>query len=106
MIATSSLALARLRRLAMRHLAISVGADLSTREKRRDGVRENAEERDEHERDEDNEPDAQADPHRGPDAEEGTRGDGEGSDNELKEEDGKRELFEVIDGRVRPCVPL
>ena len=69
-------------------------------------MRENAQERDEHECDEDDEPDAQADPHRSPDAEEGTRGDGEGSDNDLKEEDGERELFEVIDGRVRPCVPL
>ena len=87
-------------------LAISASACLSPGEKRRDGVGENAEERDEHERDEDNDADAQADPHRGPDAEEGTRGHGEGGDNELEEENGEGELLEVIDGRVRPRVPL
>jgi hypothetical protein len=69
-------------------------------------VGENAEERDERESHEDKRPEAQADPHGSPDAEEGARGEGQRRDDEFKEENGERELLEIIRRRARPGVPL
>ena len=74
-------------------LGISARACLSTSQKRGYGVGENAEERDERESHEDKRPEAQADPHGSPDAEEGARGDGQPRDDEFKEENRERELL-------------
>lgn len=75
-------------------------------EKRRQGVSEHAEKRDQRESHEDKRPDAQADPDRSPDAEEGAGGEGQRGDNQFEEHNGERELFEIVPSRAWRGAPI
>jgi hypothetical protein len=84
----------------------SVTASLSPRKHRSGGAGQDTNDGNEREREKHERPDAEPNPQRGTNAEEGTRRESKRGDDELEEEDGEGELLEIVPGRVRLRAPL